>query len=61
MDCGLVVMSRREIERAHVMCAIQERREEALSVVRARYPDFGPTLAHEKLVEVHGLRMSDGM
>jgi len=107
MDTGLVVMSRREIERAHVMRAIQERRltqkqaasqlalsvrqverlcarykrdgpaglvsrqrgqrnhvlpdglrEEALCIVRTRYPDFGPTLAHEKLLEVHGLRMS---
>jgi len=107
MDSGLVVMSRREIERAHVMRAIQERRltqkqaasqlvlsvrqverlfarykrdgpaglvsrrrgqrnhvlpdwlrEEALSIVRTRYPDFGPTLALEKLVEEHGLRMS---
>ena len=107
MDSGLVVMSRREIERAHVMRAIQERRltqkqaasqlvlsvrqverlfarykrdgptglvsrqrgqrnqilpewlrEGALSIVRTRYPDFGPTLAHEKLLEVHGLRMS---
>jgi transposase len=100
-------MSRREIERAHVMRAIQERRltqkqaatqlalsvrqverlfarykrdgptglvsrrrgqrnhvlpdglrEEALSIVRTQYSDFGPTLAHEKLLEVHGLRMS---
>jgi transposase len=107
MDSELVVMSRREIERAHVMRAIQERRltqkqaasqlslsvrqverlfarykrdgpaglvsrrrgqrnhvlpdglrEEALCIVRTRYPDFGPTLAHEKLLEVHGLRMS---
>ena len=107
MDTGLVVMSRREIERAHVMRAIQERRltqkqaasqlalsvrqverlcarykrdgpaglvsrqrgqrnhvlpdglrEEALCIVRTRYPDFGPTLAHEKLLEVHGLRLS---
>jgi transposase len=107
MDSELVVMSRREIERAHVMRAIQERRltqtqaasqlvlsvrqverlfarykrdgpaglvsrqrgqrnhvlpdglrEEALCIVRTRYLDFGPTLAHEKLLEVHGLRMS---
>ncbi len=107
MDSGLVVMSRREIERAHVMRAIEERRltqkqaatqlrlsvrqverlfarykrdgpaglisqrrgqrnrtlpkalrEEALSLVRTRYADFGPTLAHEKLLELHGLRMS---
>lgn len=107
MDSGLVVMSRREIERAHVMRAITERRltqkqaatqlrlsvrqverlyarykrdgpaglvsrrrgqrnhtlpkalrAQALSLIRARYSDFGPTLAHEKLLEVHGLRMS---
>jgi transposase len=107
MDSGLVVMSRREIERAHVMRAIEEHRltqkqaatqlrlsvrqverlyahykrdgpaglmsqrrgqrnhtlpkelrEEALRLVRTRYADFGPTLAHEKLLELHGLRMS---
>ncbi len=100
-------MSRREIERVHVMRAIRERRltqkqaasqlvlsvrqverlfarykrdgpaglvsrqrgqrnhilpdglrEEALRIVRTRYADFGPTLAHEKLIEVHGLRLS---
>ncbi len=31
-----------------------EVREAALALVRARYSDFGPTLAVEKLVEVHG-------
>ncbi len=35
-----------------------ELRGEALEVVRARYADFGPTLAHEKLTEIHGLRLS---
>ena len=30
-----------------------EIREMALALVRSRYADFGPTLAHEKLVEVH--------
>lgn len=29
--------------------------ELALSIIRERYPDFGPTLAREKLEEVHGL------
>ena len=29
-------------------------RDLALSLVRARYADFGPTLAAEKLAEVHG-------
>jgi transposase len=35
-----------------------ERRAEALRIVRDHYADFGPTLAHEKLTEVHGLRLS---
>jgi hypothetical protein len=33
-------------------------RAEYLGVVRTSYPDFGPTLAHEKLVEQHGFRHS---
>ena len=33
-------------------------REEALAVVRERYPDFAPTLAHEKLTEHHGYTFS---
>ena len=36
--------------------------DEALAQARAlleeRYPDFGPTLAHEQLTEIHGLSMS---
>src|SRR3954468_17282365 len=32
-------------------------REAALSVIRERYDDFGPTLAAEKLAEVHDLRL----
>jgi len=27
-------------------------------LIRKKYPDFGPTLAHEKLTEVHGLKLS---
>ncbi len=30
-----------------------ELRTTALALVRARYSDFGPTLAHEKLIEQH--------
>jgi hypothetical protein len=30
----------------------------ALELVRGRYADFGPTLAHEKLLEVHGISIS---
>jgi hypothetical protein len=51
---GLV--SRRRGQRNHVLP--DGLREEALCIVRTRYLDFGPTLAHEKLLEVHGLRMS---
>jgi transposase-like protein len=35
-----------------------ELRREALTTVRSRYEDFGPTLAHEKLTELHGLELS---
>src|SRR4051795_4591119 len=33
-------------------------REAALAAVRERYPDFGPTLAAEKLEELHDIRLS---
>ncbi len=33
-------------------------RREALATVRSQYVGFGPTLAHEKLTELHGLRLS---
>jgi transposase len=33
-------------------------RTSVLALVRARYADFGPTLAREKLVECHGLHVS---
>jgi hypothetical protein len=33
-------------------------RREALATVRSRYEGFGPTLAHEKLTELHGLQLS---
>jgi transposase len=35
-----------------------ELRRKALGLVRERYPDFGPTLAAEKLAEHHDLRIS---
>jgi hypothetical protein len=35
-----------------------ELRGEALATVRSRYEGFGPTLAHEKLTELHGLQLS---
>jgi len=33
--------------------------QQAIDLIQERYRDFGPTLAHEKLVEVHGLHLSD--
>ncbi len=33
-------------------------RNQAERLLRKRYADFGPTLAHEKLTEVHGLKLS---
>jgi hypothetical protein len=33
-------------------------RREALAIVWSRYEGFGPTLAHEKLTELHGLELS---
>ena len=34
-------------------------RSRALAIVRERYVDFGPTLASEKLLEAHGIQLSD--
>jgi hypothetical protein len=36
----------------------QETRCRALEMIRERYGDFGPTLAHEKLTEKLGLRLT---
>ena len=33
--------------------------QHAIDLLYERYQDFGPTLAHEKLLEVHGLKLSD--
>jgi len=33
--------------------------QKAIDLIYERYRDFGPTLAHEKLVEVHGVKISD--
>ncbi|TDG21740.1 hypothetical protein EYW47_20460 [Paraburkholderia silviterrae] len=36
-------------------------RARAMALVRERYPDFGPTLACEKLRECHGIRQAKEM
>jgi hypothetical protein len=33
--------------------------QKAIDLICEHYQDFGPTLAHEKLTEVHGLKLSD--
>jgi transposase len=33
--------------------------QQALDLIKVKYDDFGPTLAHEKLTEVDGLKLSD--
>ena len=37
-----------------------ETRQRAIDLLNSLYRDFGPTLAHEKLVERHGLQLSAG-
>jgi len=37
----------------------EETRDRAISLYQARYPDFGPTLAAEKLIECDGIKISD--
>jgi transposase len=32
--------------------------QRAVNIIRERYADFGPTLAREKLVECHGIRLA---
>jgi transposase len=34
-------------------------KEKVISLYKRRYPDFGPTLATEKLLEIEGIRLSD--
>jgi len=38
----------------------EEVKKRALELISEKYPDFGPTLAHEKLREVYGLKISVG-
>lgn len=40
-------------------CLAQEVKKQALSLLKTKYKGFGPTLAHEKLVEKEKLKLSD--
>lgn len=36
----------------------QNFKQQVISIIRERYPDFGPTFAREKLLEVHNIKVS---
>ena len=55
-DAGALVHKGRGRPSNHRMAAAV--REKALALVRERYADFGPTLATEKLAELHDCRVS---
>lgn len=53
---GLVSKKRGQPSNNRIAASV---REAVVSMIRERYADFKPTLAHEKLTEVHGFRISD--
>ena len=53
---GLVSQRRGKPSNHHMEPATVQK---VIDLVYERYRDFGPTLAHEKLTEVHGLKLSD--
>jgi len=53
---GLVSQRRGKPSNHHLEPATVQR---AIDLIYEHYRDFGPTLAHEKLTEVHGLKLSD--
>lgn len=53
---GLISTRRGKPSNNHLDAGIVQ---QALDLIKEKYADFGPTLAHEKLTEVHGLKLSD--
>jgi transposase len=53
---GLVSRRRGKASNNHLGAAVVQ---QALDLIKEKYADFGPSLAHEKLVELHGLKLSD--
>lgn len=53
---GLINKSRGKPSHNQLNTAVKQ---QALDLILGRYRDFGPTLATEKLVEIHGLKISD--
>src|ERR1700729_2361563 len=39
-------------------CVPESKRKEIAKIIKTSYPDFGPTLACEKLTELHGILLS---
>jgi transposase len=54
---GLAGLASRQRGRPSNRKLAAETKAEVVSLVRERYADFGPKLAHEKLVELHGVRV----
>ena len=52
---GLISKRRGKVSNNRLKVKIQQ---QAINLMHSRYHDFGPTLAHEKLTEVHGLNLS---
>jgi hypothetical protein len=55
-DTGIIHKSRGRPSNRIVSKKVKEK---ALSLYKKKYPDFGPTLASEKLYEIDGIRVSD--
>jgi hypothetical protein len=59
-DGGLSGLASRKRGRPSNGRLATEVKDQVVTLVRERYGDFGPKLAHEKLVELHGIRWSRG-
>jgi transposase len=56
-DDGLSGLASRKRGRPSNRKLAAEIKDQVVALVRERYADFGPKLAHEKLVELHGIRV----
>lgn len=52
---GLVSKRRGKLSNNRLDASVVQR---VLDLIKEKYADFGPTLAHEKLTEIHGLQLS---
>ena len=56
-DAGLSGLASRRRGRPSNRKLASDVKDQVVALVRERYADFGPKLAHEKLVELHGIRV----